>query len=159
MNSEKMKNEEVITQLVTFRLGKEQFGINIFKVSEINKIVNITKVPNAPEFVEGVINLRGKVIPVLDLRLRLGIVKKEIEKTSRIIVVELNDKVVAFLVDEVMEVLNINQNILEQPPKIIAGINSDFITNIAKLENRLLILLDVDKLLKTEEKEALELVD
>jgi len=155
--------EQVITkqettgllQLVSFKIGAEEYGVNILKVQEINKMTTITKVPNAPEFVEGVINLRGRVIPIIDLRTRLGMERKEHTKDTRIIVVELAGKTVGFIVDSVNEVLRIPSNVTEVPPELVTGINSDYITAVGKLEDRLLILLDLDKVLKTEEKEAL----
>jgi len=155
--------EQVITkqettgllQLVSFKIGAEEYGVNILKVQEINKMTTITKVPNAPEFVEGVINLRGRVIPIIDLRTRLGMERKEHTKDTRIIVVELAGKTVGFIVDSVNEVLRIPSNVTEVPPELVTGINSDYITAVGKLEDRLLILLDLDKVLKTEEKETL----
>jgi purine-binding chemotaxis protein CheW len=151
---EKHKEENEILQLVSFAIGNEEFGVNILKVQEINKLTQITKVPNAPYFVEGVINLRGKVIPIIDLRTRLGMPKKEHDKNTRIIVVEIEGKTIGFIVDSVSEVLRIPKSITEPPPDIVAGINAEYITAVAKLENRLLILLDLDKILSVEEKKA-----
>jgi len=153
---ENMNND--IIQLVTFRLEKEEFGINIFKVSEINRMINITKTPNSLEFVEGVINLRGKVIPVINLRQKLGLPKKEFDNTTKIIVVEILNKTISFIVDEVMEVLRIDKKIIEPPPVMLTGINSGYINGIAKLENRLLILLDIDKILDLKEQDELSLI-
>ncbi len=119
-------------------------------------MTTITKVPNAPAFVEGVINLRGRVIPIIDLRTRLGMEKKDHTKDTRIIVVDLEGKTVGFIVDSVNEVLRIPANVTEVPPELVTGINSDYITAVGKLEDRLLILLDLDKVLKTDEKEALQ---
>lgn len=151
---EKNRDDNEILQLVSFNIGNEEFGVNILKVQEINKLVQITKVPNAPIFVEGVINLRGKVIPIIDLRTRLGMPKKEHDKNTRIIVVEIEGKTIGFIVDSVSEVLRIPRSITEPPPDIVAGINAEYITAVAKLENRLLILLDLDKVLSSDEKRA-----
>ena len=142
----KMESSELL-QLVSFKIGVEEFGIDILKVNEIIRMIAITKVPNAPSFVDGVVNLRGRVIPVINLRLKLSLPRKEYDKNSRIIVVELNDKTIGFIVDEVSEVLRIPINITEKPPEMIAGINASFITAIGKLEDRLLILLDLEKIL------------
>jgi purine-binding chemotaxis protein CheW len=139
-----------LLQLVSFKIGAEEFGVDILKVQEINKMTSITKVPNAPDFVEGVINLRGRVIPIIDLRTRLGLEKIEHTKDTRIIVVELDGKTVGFIVDAVNEVLRIPAGITEKPPELVAGIESDYITAVGKLEDRLLILLDLDKVLKGE---------
>jgi purine-binding chemotaxis protein CheW len=138
--------------LVSFKIGAEEFGVDILKVQEINKMTQITKVPNAPDFVEGVINLRGRVIPIIDLRTRLGLEKIDHTKDTRIIVVELDGKTVGFIVDAVNEVLRIPANITEKPPELVAGIDADYITAVGKLEDRLLILLDLNKILKGEVK-------
>ena len=138
---------EDLLQLVSFKIGTEEFGVDILKVQEINRMMMLTKVPNTPEFVEGVINLRGRIIPVIDLRMRLGLPHKEPDKDTRIIVVELEGNTVGFIVDQVNEVLRIPQSITEPPPAIVGGINADFITTVAKLENKLLILLDLDNIL------------
>ncbi|MCK5088064.1 MAG: purine-binding chemotaxis protein CheW [Melioribacteraceae bacterium] len=139
--------EEELLQLVTFCLGEEEFGFDIFKVKEINKMMEMTKVPNSPPSVKGVINLRGTVTPVIDMRDKLGMIEKEYDKDTRIIVVESNEKNIGFIVDEVREVLRINHNIIESPPEMVSGINSEYITNIAKLDDRLLILIDIEKIL------------
>jgi len=153
------KNDhDEILQLVSFKIGNEEFGVNILKVQEINRMLQITKVPNTPEFIEGVINLRGRVIPVVDLRIKFNMHKKEHDKQTRIIVVELEDKTVGFLVDEVSEVLRIPKSITETPPEIVSNINSDYITAVGKLEDRLIILLDLEKALSVQEKAELETV-
>jgi purine-binding chemotaxis protein CheW len=146
---------EEILQLVSFTLGDEEFGVDILKVQEINRMVAITRVPNTAEYVEGVINLRGKVIPIIDMRKRFGIKSKEDDKNTRIVVIELSGKVVGFVVDSVSEVLRIPRSITEPPPPIIAGIEADYITAVGKLEDRLLILLDLEKIFSVNEKEHL----
>ncbi|MCX6169886.1 MAG: chemotaxis protein CheW [Ignavibacteriales bacterium] len=154
------KNESTeLLQLVSFKIANEEFGIDILNVQEINKMTQVTKVPNSPEFVEGVINLRGRVIPVVNLRVKMDLPNREYDKDTRIIVVDLTGKTVGFLVDSVSEVLRIPRNIMEPPPSIVAGINSNYITAVGKLEDRLLILLDLDKILHQEEKEVLETVN
>jgi len=140
-----------VVQLVSFNIGEEEFGVDILKVQEINRMVEITRVPNSPDYVEGVINLRGKVIPIIYMRKRLGMPAKPLDKDTRIIVVEIDKKVIGFIVDSVNEVLRINKSITEPPPSMVAGIDSDFITSIAKLEDRLLILLDLEKILTKSE--------
>lgn len=157
MTETKNKNEAMeLLQLVSFKIGEEEFGVDILNVQEINKMVLITKVPNSPEFVEGVINLRGRIIPVIDLRTRLGLPKKVHDKDSRIIVVDLEGKTIGFIVDGVSEVLRIPVSITEAPPEIVSGINSEFIKSIGKLEDRLLILIDLQKILSIEAKQKLE---
>jgi len=141
-------SSDELLQLVSFNIGDEEFGVDILKVQEINRTVQVTKVPNAPEYVDGVINLRGKIIPIVDLRRRFGMPRKEHDKNTRIIVVELNGgRIVGFVVDTVREVLRIQRSVTEPPPAIIAGIDADYITAVGKLEDRLLILLDLEKIL------------
>ncbi|MBP6671696.1 MAG: chemotaxis protein CheW [Bacteroidetes bacterium] len=147
----KQNSAEELLQLVSFNIGDEEFGVDILKVQEINRMVEVTRVPNAPEYVDGVINLRGKVIPIIDLRRRFGMPRKEKDKNTRIIVVELTGKVLGFVVDAVSEVLRIPNSVTEPPPSIIAGIKAEYITAIGKLENRLLILLDLERVLSVDE--------
>lgn len=151
-----MENPKEILQVVSFKIGNEEFGVDILKVREINRLVQITRLPNTPNFIEGVMNLRGKVIPVINLRKRLGLGEKNYDKDIRIIVVELNDKTVGFIVDSVSEVLRLSKSIIEPPPELISGIDTEYITGIAKLEDKLLLLLDLEKILTADEKETLK---
>jgi len=146
------RSPEEILQLVSFTVGREEFGLDILRVQEINRMTEITRVPNAPPFVSGVINLRGKVIPIVDLRLRFGMNEAELNSQTRIIVVELETNVVGFIVDSVREVLRVPRKIMEPPPPMVAGIGSEYLTAVCKLEDRLLILLDLDAVLSTTER-------
>ncbi|WP_028571836.1 chemotaxis protein CheW [Desulfonatronum lacustre] len=147
--------EAELLQLVTFHIGEEEFGVEILKVQEIIRMMGITRVPKAPDFVEGVINLRGKVIPIIDLRKRFGMTTQEHDKHTRIIVIEINNVIVGFVVDSVSEVLRIPANTVEPPPAIISGIESEYINGVGKLADRLLILLDLDRLLSRGEQSML----
>ena len=149
---------EDLLQLVSFNLGKEEFAVDILKIQEINRMVEITKVPKSPEFVEGVINLRGKVIPIIDLRKRFKLPGSESTKQTRIVVVDIDNMVVGLVVDAVSEVLRLPANTVEPPPPIVAGIDSEYISGVGKLEDRLLILLELDKVLSKDEKKVLETV-
>jgi purine-binding chemotaxis protein CheW len=151
-------NDSRILQLVTFTLDNEEFGVDILKVQEINKMIDITRIPNAPAFVEGVINLRGKIIPIVDLRKRLDFDAKTSDKSTRIIVVELDGIVLGFVVDSVSEVLRISESTVEPPPPLVAGIDSEYIQGVGKLENRLLILLELKKIFNANDKKELEMV-
>lgn len=157
MNEVKRQDDELI-QLVTFSIGEEEFGVDILKVQEIIRTMEITKVPRAPEFVEGVINLRGKVIPIVDLRKRFGLETRDHDKHTRIIVIEINQMIVGFVVDSVSEVLRIPANTVEPPPPVVSGLESEYISGVGKLQDRLLILLDLNRLLSGEEKDALSQV-
>lgn len=149
------KKEKEILQLVTFRLGKEEFSLDILMVQEIIRHMELTRVPRAPDFVEGVINLRGRVIPVLDLRKRFGLPEGEKTHETRIIVVDVDDRTVGLKVDAVSEVLRISADTVEPPPQLVTNIESDYIKGVGKLDGRLLILLDVAKILTRSEKDAL----
>ncbi|MFZ5425877.1 MAG: chemotaxis protein CheW [Thermodesulfobacteriota bacterium] len=149
------KQDAELMQLVTFSIGEEEFGVDILKVQEIIRMMEITKVPRAPEFVEGVINLRGKVIPIIDLRRRFGLSARGHDKHTRIIVIEINNMIVGFVVDSVSEVLRIPFSTVEPPPPVVSGMESEYISGVGKLEDRLLILLDLDKLLSHEEAQSL----
>jgi purine-binding chemotaxis protein CheW len=149
------QSSDAVLQLVSFTLGKEEFGIDILKVQEINRTSSVTRVPNAPHFIEGVINLRGKVIPIVDLRKRFGMSASQHDKNTRIIVVEVLTKTVGFIVDSVREVLRIPQSVVDPPPPIVAGISSDYIEGVGKMDDRLLILLNLEKALSSSELQAL----
>ncbi|THB69001.1 MAG: purine-binding chemotaxis protein CheW [Desulfovibrio sp.] len=153
-----MHNNELL-QLATFSLSGEEFGVDILKVQEIIRMMEITKLPSAPFFVEGVINLRGKVIPVIDLRRRFGMGAKDHDKDTRIIVLELSANIVGFIVDSVAEVLRIPADTVEPPPPVIAGIDSDHIKGVGQLQGKLLILLDLDRLLSDHERSMLDSMD
>ncbi len=155
MEAQKLEISDLL-QLVSFKVGTEEFGVDILKVQEINRMLKITKVPNAPDFVEGVVNLRGRIIPVIDLRKRLSIESKVHDNKTRIVVVDILGNIVGFIVDEVNEVLRISKDIIENPPELVSQVDSDFITSVAKLEDRIIILLDLDNLLKKDEKEVLQ---
>jgi purine-binding chemotaxis protein CheW len=143
-------------QLVIFKLGNESFGVEIATVESIIKMQTITRLPQAPGFVEGIINLRGKILPVVDLRKRLGIDLTEITKDSRMVVVALAGTTVAMIVDQVNEVLRINDEIVEVPPSISQSVDSRFIEGIAKINQELVILLNLSKILNTSETSVLE---
>jgi purine-binding chemotaxis protein CheW len=141
-------------QLVSFNIGSEEFGVDILKVQEINRMVDITKVPQAPNYVEGVINLRGKVIPIIDLRKRFSLELKEHDKNTRIVVVDIGGNIMGMIVDAVSEVLRLPADTIEPPPELVTGINSEYIKGVAKLEDRLLIFLDLSKVIDVTEMAA-----
>jgi len=143
-------------QLVVFDLGNEHFGVEIVSVDSIIKMQEITRMPQTPDFVEGITNLRGEVLPVIDLRKRLNVTPKEADSETRIIVINLDNNKISMIVDSVTEVLTINEEAIEPTPAIVSTISAQFITGIAKVEDRLIILLDLVKVLSPEEKEVLK---
>lgn len=146
MNKTENETLDELIQLVSFRLDQEEFGIDILKVQEINRIVDITRVPQAPSYCEGVINLRGKVIPVINLRTKFGLSCKDRDKDTRIVVCDVYGYQIGMIVDEVHEVLRIPGSSIEPCPDIAATIGQDYINGVAKLQNRLLIFLDVTRI-------------
>ena len=141
------EHEDNLLQLVTFRIGEEEFGVDILSVQEIIRLMQITMVPHAAAFIEGVINLRGKVIPVVNMRTRFNLPAVEHDGNTRIVVMEFNQKIVGFLVDGVSEVLRIPASTVEPAPPVVCGIGSEYIRGVGRLQDRLLILLDLDTLL------------
>ncbi len=142
-------------QIVVFELSAEQYGVNIAVVESIIKMQPITQMPHSPAFVEGVTNLRGKVLPVIDLHKRFNLPPRPADKNSRIIVFAVNGTEVGMIVDGVSEVLTIAEETVEPAPAITTTIESQFITGIAKLDGRLVILLDLSQVLSSKEEEAL----
>jgi purine-binding chemotaxis protein CheW len=145
---------------LTFTLAEEEYGIGILKIKEIIGMMPVTTVPQTPEFVKGVINLRGKVIPVMDLRLRFGMEAIDYTERTCIIVVEIEGAVgtvqIGVVVDSVSEVLNIKGEELEETPTFGAKLNTDYILRMAKMEGGVKILLDIDKVLNQDERALLE---
>jgi purine-binding chemotaxis protein CheW len=144
-----------ILQLVTFTLGKEEYAVDILKVQEINRMTEIARVPNAPDYVEGVINLRGRVIPVVSLRGRFGMPDRGTDSQSRIMIMDIQGITIGLVVDSVSEVLRIPADTVDSTPAMATAMSTDFITGIAKLEDRLIILLDLDKLIERQESHAM----
>ncbi len=145
---------------LTFSLADEEYGISILKIKEIIGMMPITTVPQTPEFVKGVINLRGKVIPVIDLRLRFGMDSIDYTERTCIIVVEIDGSAgivqIGIVVDAVCEVLNVNDGDVEETPTFGAKLNTDYILGMAKMEGGVKILLDIDQVLSGDEVALLE---
>jgi purine-binding chemotaxis protein CheW len=134
--------------IVGFRVGTETFGVPIKCVHEIVRVPAITSVPDSPEFVEGVINLRGKIVSVVDLRKRFGETKTDAHKKNRVIVVESEGKLVGLIVDAASEVMRIPNADIEPPPSILQNSESSYVTGVGKLHNRLIILVDLKRVLQ-----------
>ena len=151
------QSDQDLLQLVSFVVGAEEYAIPILAVQEINRMMAITSVPQSPSFVEGVINLRGKVIPVVDLRKRFGMPINENTGDERIIVVEVQNgneaRVIGFTVDKVNRVLRIGSDIVEPAPAMACGADSEYVLGVGKLDEGLLILLSLDKLFSQRELE------
>ena len=135
-------------------LDEEEYGIEITTIREIILMGEITRVPQTPHYVKGLINLRSTVIPVIDLRARFGLPEEELTDESRIMVMHVGTKTIGIVVDAVSEVLRVTQDQMAPPPPTVAGLGQEYLTGLVKLEDRLLILLDIDKLLSQEDMEV-----
>ncbi|MCC9604657.1 chemotaxis protein CheW [Blastopirellula sp. JC732] len=143
-------------QLVSFRLAQEEYGIEITRVQEIILMGEITRVPQTPEFIKGLINLRNTVIPIVDLRRRFGLPEEKASDETRIMVMNVAGKTIGIIVDAVSEVLRIGKDQIAPPPPTVAGLGRDYLTGLVKLDKRLLILLDMDKILTSGESVIVE---
>ena len=148
--------EEKVTSIhegkyLTFVLGSEEYGIEIIKVREIIGIMDITTVPQTPDYMKGVINLRGKVIPVIDLRLKFSMSEEEYTQETCVIVVEVNNTHIGIIVDSVSEVQDISGSEIEEPPVLGKGVDTNFILGMGKVKEKIIILLDIEKVLTSED--------
>jgi purine-binding chemotaxis protein CheW len=139
-----------LLQLVSFSVAAEEYGLDILRVQEIIRTQQLTRVPNLPDYVEGVINLRGKVIPVIALRRRLGIESAEADKNTRIVVVDIHGQTIGFIVDAVSEVLRISSDTVEPTPRV-GQVEREYISGVGKLGSRLLLMLDLERLMNPSE--------
>ena len=151
-----MMHTDITTQqYVTFRLGDEQFGVAVARAREILSLVQITKVPQTPDYLLGVINLRGQVVPVVDLRVKLGLPKNEVTRDSCIIVMEVQVEgeviTVGGRADSVREVLELRDDLIEPPPRMGTRLRTDFISGMGKVDEQFLILLEIDRVFSSEE--------
>lgn len=147
---------EITLSLVTFKIGNELYGINIMEVNEIIKLTEITSIPNAPQFVEGVITLRGQIIPVVDLGKRFNFEKREFTEDEEllrgIIIITVEEMIIGIIIDQVNRVVSINKSQIQPPPQIIAGIGVEYIQGVVQLDdNTLLVILNINKLFSKKE--------
>jgi len=145
---------EASEHLATFFLHEEEYGLPVRLVQEIIRVTDITQVPRAPEFIKGVINLRGRIIPVVDLRRKLGLGDVEATRQTRIVVVSLDGRLIGLLVDGASQVLRVPVSSIEAAPEEVVEIDTNFIRGVAKLEKRLIILIDLSQILARELREA-----
>ncbi len=153
---EKVDVEEATTNLVTFRLGSGEYAIDIMQAKEIIKMEKITLIPNAPYFVEGVINLRGNIIPIIDLKKRFNLEESEGDKNTGIIIAKIEDVDMGIMIDSISKVVSIANSDIQPPPSMLQGIGQRYIKGVGKLEDKLLVVLDLDKLFTNEEDDAEE---
>ena len=145
------RGDNPVIQLVGFRLDNEDYAIAITKIQEIILMKPITRIPQVPDFIEGLINLRGSVIPIVNLRKRFGLAPRELDDETRTIVVNVHDKTVGCVVDAVTQVMRINRDQIQPPPLGVLAVNHQYLAGLAKLDDRLMIILDIEKLFEAEE--------
>lgn len=143
--------EEKEQKVVVFSLNHKEYALNVQHVVSIEKMQHITRVPHVPVYIKGVINLRGVIIPIIDLRTRFQVQEADYDQNTRIIIVSLDDKEVGLIVDEANDVMNINMEAVESQPDVIGGEKQSYIAGVVKHDNRLLILLKLDKILNLQE--------
>lgn len=143
-------------QLVTFRLGAEEFGLDVFAVHEILRHQAPTPVPRAPGFVEGVIDVRGTLVPVIDMRRRFELSDHSVGEETRIMVVQFGEERLGLVVDAVTEVLRVPETAVSEPPRYFRGLAAEFVRGIVRLEGRLVILVDIERILSSQERIAFE---
>jgi purine-binding chemotaxis protein CheW len=141
------RTREPVPQIVGFSIGDEEFGVDILRVQEINSIPSVTRIPDVPDYIEGVMEVHGKAIPVVNLRRRFGMPRKEWDKNSRILVVEFTGKQIGFVVDAVQEVLRVPESVKELPASFVGSVKAEYVSAVGRLKDRQLILLDLEKVL------------
>ncbi|MEO6696693.1 MAG: chemotaxis protein CheW [Gammaproteobacteria bacterium] len=151
MNHAAMKAEDPLLQWVTFRMDNETYGVNVMQIQEVLRMTEIAPVPGAPEYVLGIINLRGNVVTVIDTRKRFGLEPRETDDATRIVITEIEQQVIGMLVDAVAEVVDVRMSEIETAPNVGNDDSSRFIQGVSSREGELLILVDLNKLLSPEE--------
>ncbi|HVO39690.1 MAG TPA: chemotaxis protein CheW [Spirochaetia bacterium] len=141
-----------LRQFISFSVGDEEYGLELLRVKEVIRVREITWLPKAPSFVKGIINLRGDVIPIIDLRDKFGLEAKEATANTRVIVVEVEGKLMGMIVDSASQVVRIPADQIDPPPPVLGGFSQEFITGVGKMEDKLIILLNIDRILSSEEK-------
>lgn len=147
-----------LNQLVVFKLGKEEFGVFINQVQEIVRFLPITPLPRVAAFVEGIVNLRGNIVPLIALRKKFNMEVGEQTKDTRIIVVNVEGTMIGMIVDSVSEVLRIAKNSIEPPPPLVSNVDSEFIQGVLNINKRLIILLELKRIITKEERKALQAI-
>ncbi|WP_047151664.1 chemotaxis protein CheW [Aneurinibacillus tyrosinisolvens] len=156
-----VEHKDIVEEIkvIVFRLKDEEYGVEVNQVKSIERLEHITRVPRTPAFVKGVINLRGVVTPILDLRRRFGLEETQYNETTRVIIVAVEEIEVGLIVDSANDVIDIPVTAIEPPPEVVGGIEAVYLRGVAKLDKRLLILLNLDKVLNTEELKQLERIE
>ncbi|MGR2737432.1 chemotaxis protein CheW [Billgrantia sp. Q4P2] len=145
-------------EFLVFSLGDEEYAVDILKVQEIRGYENVTRIANAPDFIKGVTNLRGVIVPIVDLRIKFHLDKVEYGGQTVVIVVNVEDRVVGIVVDGVSDVMTLSPDQIKPAPEFGVTLSSDFLSGLGSLEDRMLVIVDIDKLLTSDEMELVERV-
>jgi len=159
MEETKVKEAGELRQFIGFSVGEEEYGLELLRVKEVIRVRGITWLPKAPSFVKGIINLRGDVIPIIDLRDKFGLESHEDTAQTRVIVVEVEGRLIGMVVDSASQVVRIPLDQIDPPPPVLGGLSQELITGVGKLEDKLVILLDPDAILTVDQKVALSSID
>jgi purine-binding chemotaxis protein CheW len=159
MDSAKVRETGELRQFISFSVGEEEYGLELLRVKEVIRVGEIAWLPKAPSFVKGIINLRGDVIPIIDLRDKFGLETREQTAQTRVIVVEVEGRLMGMVVDAASQVVRIAEDQIDAPPPVLGGLSQEFITGVGKTEEKLVILLNVDAILTMDEKVALSSLD
>jgi purine-binding chemotaxis protein CheW len=143
-------------EVLSFKLGSEEYGINILKVQEIRGYEAVTRIANAPDFMKGVVNLRGLIVPIIDMRIRLNLKKPTYDQFTVVIILNIGKQVVGMVVDSVSDVVTLSGGQIKPPPQMGTALNADYLTGLGTLDERMLILVDIDKLIQIDELELAE---
>jgi purine-binding chemotaxis protein CheW len=147
------ESHDKLIQLVSFNLDEEEYGVDVLKVREIIRMPIVTRVPNTPHYVEGIINLRGKVIPIISMRRKFGLLESESDKQTRIMVMDVEGELMGFIVDAVSEVIRISGSEIQPSPAVVAGsVDQECIAGVINQAERLLVLLELERMFSTDEK-------
>ncbi len=144
-----------LRQFISFSVGEEEYGLELLRVKEVIRVREITWLPKAPSFVKGIINLRGDVIPIIDLRDKFGLEAKEATSMTRVIVVEVDGKLMGMIVDSASQVVRIPADQIDPPPPVFGSVSQEFITGVGKVDDKLIVLLNSDAILTAEERTQL----
>jgi purine-binding chemotaxis protein CheW len=153
------RRRDNVMQVVVARLIDEDYGLPILQVQEIIKTPDITRIPNMPDFMEGVINLRGRIVPILDLHKRFNLETMPQTEATRVVVTSVDNQLVGLVVDSVSEVLRISETVIEPVPSAIAKIGAEYLSGVAKLDKRLIILLNIQRILTDLEKQSIKKIE
>jgi purine-binding chemotaxis protein CheW len=159
MEATKVREAEELRQFISFSVGQEEYGLELPRVKEVIRVREITWLPKAPSFVKGIINLRGDVIPIIDLRDKFGLESRGDMAQTRVIVVELEDRLTGLVVDSASQVARIAADQIDPPPPVPGGFSQELITGVGKIDDRLVILLNADSILTVDEKMAFSSID